>query len=256
MSLLKRLNLAQFGGQFGQIMKFGGWLPVVALLAAVVALGVSFGMMAKARAYEREGVVAAAQITSTRTDVRRDSDGNRTYTHFATFTFRAGSEDILREVSVSEGFQRGHPEGTSTEIRYLASKPTRFEYEIGSSRRNGQRGYVIAGGLVLLAMGSALWVGRKYRRATNVLKNGQRITAEVTKVAAKMMRVNEQVYGVLHWVEPDGQTGKSQRHPLFELQGRFQAGDEITVLRHGKTAWWDGDLEQRDEGLNLLQPNR
>ncbi len=228
---------------FSLFVTFGGWAALgIGALVVVITL-FSAGALGLAARFDRDGALAYAVVSDKRMTQTTDSKGNVTRDYFVVFAFKVrGGTGQRVETEVPAAYFHGVDEGEERPIRYLRSDPTTVESDIGYYRRTGL--WLRWLGLVLgLAGLAALWrFGARANRAVKVRRDGEKRYARVTGIREVKLLVKGAPQGRLVWREEDGQVGESLLHNAEWLRGRYAPGEPVVVFRHGRHAFWEGDV--------------
>ena len=231
---------------FRLFIRMGGWLVLIAGAFLLLLTLISHLALQTAKRFEREGIMATAQVSEKYTTTSTDSDGDKTISYWLTFTYiTAGKDEITLTETVSTALYRSVEPGRSFDLLYLESEPDRVETSPGSNRSASRFTQIAA-----LAFGSlwlfGLWkVGGWAVAAVRARRYGRREMATVTDIARTGVKINNRPRYRVVWTDGQGKEGKSLLHKSGDLSG-LRGGDEIVIYQGVKLSWWAGDVGERD----------
>lgn len=222
---------------FSLFRAHGGTL---AIIAAVVCVGITVGSVAQYRAageYDRVGVEALAKIVERRIEPDTE-DGDD---HYLSYSFTVDDTAVRRERKVSYRQFLAAPQGSFQTVRYLPLTPAKFETYVGEARDDAVALQWVAG---FAGVGSliAFWfLGSGVNRAILTRKYGYAAIARVDQVVEVKKSGRLTGRGYLKWSTPDGRKGESMNHPVGKLHA-IGVGAQIKIYIRKGYSVWEGDV--------------
>lgn len=214
-----------------------GWIALIPLTLAALALFAWIAIGADARTMSRDGIETEATIIDTR-QITRPASTNGTvrlsHDYFVTVMFTIGSamDNTLQiqqvEHFVDKDYFDAANEGGRVWVRYLPEDPSRIELVRGGTQSNSNAaGWVALGMLAIAALlGWLIWAqAAKVHRFKTTSTQEQATITDVT--------LNEG-WTVLSLTLADGRTVKAL--PLKAQTGTYAPGGTLTVLTEPRNA--------------------
>ena len=224
-----------------------GWLPLICLLIAALALYAWHAAGADARALARDGIVTEARITGLK-HVRASSQADMSEEFRVTVAYTSGkATDNTLELheerrSVSEAFFTTLTIGQSLPIRILPHAPTTIEVEPGWVEGNSKAAGWVGLVFLILGLGLLVFVARIAATTARILDHGIPRQGQVTQVVSNdgtriLLFRWQGGDGVVH----DGRSRPSGRASAFAT---LSPGDPIALLE-----------DPQNPGRALLSPD-
>ena len=236
---------------FRIVKKTNLWMPVVALILAMICGGMSAMKARNASLLEDFGVVVQGVVTDRERRESRDSDGDVTVSYYVSYRFAAGGEVLSYRRRVGSGFYNSVRVDQALPVRYLPDRPTLHEYEIGSYRREATELAGFAGLAGVAMAGLLVWIAARSGPLFRALRGGEVRRAEVTEHVRKPGRGNSGGrYGRLRWRDERGDEGESGVVPMLDVVSH-PVGSRIRVVIDPKTrrSYWEEELAGGSDGM-------
>lgn len=236
---------------FRIVKKTNLWMPVVALMVALVCSGMSAMKARNASLLEEFGVIVQGVVTDRERRESRDSDGDVTVSYYVSYRFSAEGQVLSYRKKVGSGFYSAVRVDQAIPIRYLPDRPTLHEYQIGSYRREATELAGFAGLAGVVMAGLLVWIAARSGPLFRALRGGEVRLAEVTEHVRKPGRGKSGGrYGRLRWRDERGDEGVSGVVPMLDVVSH-PVGTRIRVVIDPKTrrGYWEEELAGGGDGM-------
>lgn len=233
------------------VRKTNLWMPVVALILAMICAGMSAMKARNASLLEEFGVMAQATVTNRERRESRDSDGDVTVRYYVSYRYAAGGEVLSYRKKVGSRFYNSVRIDQSIPIRYFPDRPTLHEYEIGSYRRAATELAGFAGVAGVVMAGLVVWIAARSGPLFRALKGGEVLHARVIAHVQKPGRGKSGGrYGRLRWRDERGHEGQSGLVPMLDVVSH-PVGTRIRVVIDPKSrrGYWEEELAGGGDGM-------
>lgn len=233
------------------VRKTNLWMPVVALVVAVICSGMSAMKARSASLLEEFGVVVQGVVTNRERRETRDSDGDVTISYYVSYRYSAGGEILSYRKKVGSGFYNSVRIDQVIPIRYLPDRPKSHEYQIGSFRREATELAGFAGLAGIVMSGLLIWIVTKSGPLFRALKGGEVRQAQVISHVQKPGRGKSGGrYGRLRWRDEHGVEGLSGVVPMLDVVSH-PVGTRIRVVIDPKSrlGYWEEELAGGGDGM-------